>query len=128
MKHQEITRAGVRDLVDQFYGKVRDDDVLGPVFYLALGSDWDEHLDKLTEFWSTVVLGTRGFRGNVYGTHMALQDIEPEHFERWLELFEQTVNELFLADDAEQFLRMARRVASSLQIGFFGEVLVEQQA
>ncbi len=128
MKHQEITRAGVRDLVDQFYGKVRDDDLLGPVFYLALGDDWGPHLDKLTEFWSTVVLGTREFRGNVYGTHMALEDIEPEHFERWLGLFEQTANELFLADDAEQFIRMARRVAASLQLGFFGEVLVPQQA
>lgn len=128
MKHQEITRAGVRDLVDQFYGKVRDDDLLGPVFYLALGNDWGPHLDKLTEFWSTVVLGTRDFRGNVYGTHMALEDIEPEHFERWLGLFEQTANELFLADDAEQFIHMARRVAASLQLGFFGEVLMPQQA
>lgn len=124
MKHQSITRPAVRDLVDRFYGKVRDDELLGPVFYLALGEDWGPHLDKLTEFWSTIVLGTRSFQGNVYGTHMALSDIEPEHFQRWLSLFEQTAHELFEADDAAQFITMARRVASSLQIGFFGDVLV----
>ncbi|MGB7480869.1 MAG: group III truncated hemoglobin [Burkholderiaceae bacterium] len=126
MKHASITRAAVRDLVDQFYGKVRDDELLGPVFYLALGDDWGPHLDKLTEFWSTIVLGTRSFHGNVYGTHMALADIEPEHFQRWLGLFEETVHQLFEPADADSFLTMAHRVASSLQIGFFGDVLVTQ--
>lgn len=126
MKHASITRAAVRDLVHQFYGKVRDDELLGPVFYLALGDDWGPHLDKLTEFWSTIVLGTRSFHGNVYGTHMALADIEPEHFQRWLALFEETVHQLFEPADTEPFLTMARRVASSLQIGFFGDVLVTQ--
>jgi len=127
MKHASITRPAVRDLVEQFYGKVRDDDLLGPVFYLALGEDWGPHLDRLTEFWSTIVLGTRSFQGNVYGTHMALADIEPEHFQRWLGLFAETVGELFEPADAEQFMTMARRVASSLQIGFFGDVLVTHE-
>lgn len=128
MKHQEISRAGVRDLVDQFYGKVRDDDELGPIFLLALGGDWGPHLDKMTEFWSTMVLGTRGFHGNVYGAHMALQDIEPEHFERWFGLFEETANDLFEADDADQFISIATRIGASLQLGYFGDVLVRQPA
>ncbi|MEO8838466.1 MAG: group III truncated hemoglobin, partial [Herbaspirillum sp.] len=95
MKYSSITREAVRDLVDQFYGKVREDDLLGPVFFLALGEDWGPHLAKLTEFWCTIVLGTRTFQGNVYGTHMALIDIEPDHFERWLGLFGETVHQLF---------------------------------
>ncbi len=123
MKYDTITRDGVRQLVDQFYGKVRADDMLGPVFLKALGEDWTEHLGRLTEFWSTIVLGTRTFHGNVYGTHMQLNGIEPEHFQRWLALFGQTANELFEPEQAEQFMAMARRVASSLQIGFFGEVV-----
>jgi len=124
MTYPSITREGVRALVDQFYGKVREDDLLGPVFFLALGEDWTDHLNKLTEFWCTVVLGTRSFQGNVYGTHMALAEIEPDHFERWLGLFGETVHQLFNDDDAAQFMAMAHRVASSLQIGFFGDVLV----
>jgi hemoglobin len=123
MKYDTITRENVRQLVDDFYGQVREDDLLGPVFFLALGGDWSAHLERLTEFWSTIVLGTRSFHGNVYGTHMQLDDIEPAHFERWLGLFEQTARRLFEDEPAEQFIGMARRVASSLQIGFFGEVI-----
>lgn len=124
MKYQGITRESVRDLVVQFYARVREDELLGPVFYQALGEDWGPHLDRLTEFWSTLVLGMRGFKGNVYGTHMALFDIQPEHFERWLGLFEHTAGELFEADDAARFIKMAHQIAASLQIGFFGDVLV----
>jgi hemoglobin len=124
MKHETITRENVRQMVDRFYGAVRQDEILSPVFTQALGHDWTEHLEKLAEFWSTILLGTRSFQGNVYGTHMALEGIEPEHFKRWLGLFEQTVSQLFEPQPAEQLRTMARRVASSLQMGFFGEVKV----
>ena len=123
MKHDTITRDNVRQLVDAFYGRVREDELLGPVFLKALGEDWTAHLERLSEFWSTIVLGTRSFHGNVYGTHMQLNGIEPAHFRRWLDLFEQSANELFEKEQAGQFMDMARRVASSLQIGFFGEVI-----
>lgn len=123
MKYDTITHDNVRQLVDEFYAQVREDELLGPVFFLALGDDWSEHLEKLTEFWSMVVLGTRNFQGNVFGTHMQLSDIEPEHFQRWLGLFEQTVLRLYEAQQAEDFLIVARRIASSLQIGFFGEAI-----
>lgn len=123
MKYATITRDNVRQLVDEFYALVRADALLGPVFLQALGDDWDAHLERLTEFWSTIILGTRSFQGNVYGKHMMLNGIEPEHFKRWLGLFEQTVSRLFEVEQADQFLTMARRVAGSLQIGFFGDVV-----
>ena len=123
MKHESITPDNVRQLVSQFYARVRADDQLGPIFLKALGDDWTAHLERLTQFWSTIVLGTRSFQGNVYGTHMQLTGIKPEHFQRWLGLFEQTANQLFEPEPASYFITMARRVASSLQIGFFGEVI-----
>lgn len=123
MKYETITRDNVRQLVHEFYALVRADDLLGPVFMKALGDDWTAHLDRLTEFWSTIVLGTRSFQGNVYGTHMMLDGIEPEHFKRWLALFAQTAESLFAPKPAAEFLTMARRVAGSLQIGFFGEMI-----
>jgi hemoglobin len=123
MKYETITRDTVQQLVHEFYDQVREDELLGPVFFLALGGDWTEHLDKLTEFWSMVVLGTRNFQGNVFGTHMKLEEIEPEHFERWLALFERTVVRLFEAKQAEEFLVVANRIASSLQLGYFGKVV-----
>ncbi len=124
MQYETITRENVKLLVDQFYGRVHDDAILGSVFTRALGTDWTDHLEKLTEFWSTIVLGTRSFHGNVYGKHMALEGITPKHFQRWLSLFEETITTLFDANAAAQFRTMAHRVASSLQIGFFGEVKV----
>lgn len=125
MKYDTITRENIQDLVDQFYRAVRQDDALGPVFTRALGDDWTAHLEKLGEFWSTIVLGTRSFHGNVYGKHMQLAGIEPEHFRRWLSLFEKTVNRLFDEASAAQFMLMAHRVAASLQLGFFGKVEVQ---
>jgi hemoglobin len=53
-----------------------------------------------------------------------LQGIEPEHFRRWLHLFEDTARELFSTTIAEEIITVARRIAASLQLGFFGEVLV----
>jgi hemoglobin len=123
MKHDTINRDTIQQLVDGFYGKVREDDLLRPVFLTALGDDWDAHLQRLGEFWATVMLGTRSFHGNVYGTHMRLNGIGPAHFERWLALFEQTANQLFEPEPASQFVILARQVASSLQIGFFGDVV-----
>jgi hemoglobin len=124
--HTDITHESIQDLVQVFYDRVREDEILSPVFNKALGDDWAPHLEKLVEFWSTIVLGSNSFKGNVYGTHMALTGIEPAHFSRWLGLFEQTARELFDEQPAGQFLKMARRVASSLQIGFFGDVVVSQ--
>jgi hemoglobin len=123
MKHDTINRDNIKQLVERFYEQVRADEVLGPVFLRALGEDWDAHLERLSEFWSSVMLGTRSFHGNVYGTHMQLNGIEPEHFRRWLALFEETASTLYEAKQAGEFLEMARRVASSLQIGFFGKVV-----
>jgi hemoglobin len=125
MKYDTITRESIQDLVTQFYTLVRRDEILGPVFLKTIGDDWTEHLEKLVEFWSTIALGTRGFQGNVYSKHMQLMDIEPAHFQRWLGLFEKTVDRLFDEACAEQFMIMARRVAASLQLGFFGKVDVQ---
>jgi hemoglobin len=124
--HTDITHESIQDLVQVFYGRVREDEILSPVFSKALGNDWAPHEAKLVEFWSTIVLGSKSFKGNVYGTHMALTGIEPAHFTRWLSLFEQTTRELFDEHSTERFLEMAHRVASSLQLGFFGNVVVSR--
>lgn len=122
MKREEaITEESIRLLVESFYDGVRRDEVLGPVFDKALHGDWDGHLPRMVDFWSTVLLGTSRFQGNVYGKHMALTGIEREHFVRWLALFKQTVILLFADSAAEEILLIADRISGSLQLGFFGE-------
>ncbi|WP_374580212.1 group III truncated hemoglobin [Pseudoduganella sp.] len=116
-----LTQDSITTLVHEFYAGVRADPELGPVFAAAI-DDWPPHLARMVEFWSTTMLKTRSFQGNVYGKHMALPGVQPQHFQRWLALFQQTVDRLFAPEVAEEFRVVASRIAQSLQYGFFGQV------
>jgi hemoglobin len=122
--HSELNRASITTLVNDFYTNIRRDSVLQPVFDGAIGSHWEPHLERMVDFWCSVMLASGEFKGNVYGKHMALQGIEPEHFRRWLSLFEAHVRRLFQPEVADEFMAAARRIAASLQYGFFGRVEV----
>lgn len=108
-------------LVDTFYAEVRRDALLGPVFADAIPDGaWDHHKERMVSFWSTAMLGAREFRGNVFGKHQAMPQLTPEHFARWLALFDARAHALFAREDAEALLDAARGMARGLQIGLFG--------
>ena len=80
-------------LVESFYAKVREDPALGPVFNGAI-TDWPEHLEKLSAFWSSVMLTTGRYKGNPMAAHLKhLETIRTPMFERWLELWRETARE-----------------------------------
>jgi hemoglobin len=81
----------IKLFVDEFYEKVRRDDLLSPVFLQAIPGDWQPHLDKMYAFWNTVLFGVSGYKGNPFSKHAPLS-IEQDHFERWLALFAETIN------------------------------------
>ena len=120
-----ITPSTIVQLVDTFYARVREDAVLGPVFEARLAGHWQEHMPRMYAFWTKVLLDTGEFQGNVFGKHMALSGIEKEHFVRWLTLFRMTAVEVFGVDGASEAIVVANRIASSLQLGFFGEIQVQ---
>jgi hemoglobin len=120
-KFDVITEESIRILVDTFYDGVRKDDILGPVFEQALHGRWAEHLPRMVDFWSTILLGSGRFQGNVFGKHMALSGIAPQHFVRWLSLFKATATRLYEPQAANEILEIADRIAGSLQLGYFGE-------
>ena len=94
----------IRLFVDEFYEKVRQDDVLGPIFLKAIPGDWRPHLNKMYAFWNTVLFGVSGYKGNPFSKHAPLQ-IEQDHFDRWLKLFAETINTHFegpVAQDAQK--------------------------
>ena len=95
------------------------------LYWDAIGDQWDTHLSRMVDFWSTVMLGSRQFQGNVFGKHMVLQGVQPQHFERWLALFEAAVRRMFDGEVETEFKTVAHRIAQSLQYGFFGKVMVE---
>lgn len=120
-----ITASTIVQLVDTFYARVREDAVLGPVFEARLAGHWQEHMPRMYAFWTKVLLDTGEFQGNVFGKHMALSGIEKEHFVRWLTLFKMTAIEVFGVEGAEPAILVANRIASSLQLGFFGDIQVQ---
>jgi hemoglobin len=122
--YSELNRASIATLVNDFYTDIRRDSVLAPVFNAAIGANWEPHLERMVDFWCSVMLSSGDFKGNVFGKHMQLQGIGAEHFRRWLGLFEAHVRRLFQPGLAEEFLVAARRIAASLQYGYFGRVEV----
>jgi hemoglobin len=110
----------IRELVDAFYGRVDVDPLLGPIFARELAGRWDTHLAKMTTFWSSLVLGSKDYRGNVQEAHRPLGDIEPQHFARWLKLFLDTVDTRYEPAAAVRFMEPALRIAQSLQLSKFG--------
>ncbi|MFC5460362.1 group III truncated hemoglobin [Massilia niabensis] len=120
--YSELNRASITTLVGDFYTDIRRDSVLQPIFDRAIGANWEPHLERMVDFWCSVMLSSGEFKGNVFRKHMALQGIEMEHFRHWLGLFETHVRRLFEPAVADEFLVVARRIAASLQYGYFGRL------
>lgn len=113
-----LDEAMVRMVVDEFYRRARLDDVIGPVFNrVIIEPDWPGHLDKISKFWSSMLLGTATYSGRPMPKHLAIGDLADEHFERWLALFKETVDLLCPGAVAALFVDRAERVAHSLRLG-----------
>ena len=102
-------------LVDHFYEKVRRDPDIGPIFNAAV-EDWDEHKRLLTSFWASVALRAGSYRGNPMAAHRP-HPIQARHFDRWLELWQETCGEELDEANAAQMLDYAQRIGRSLKFG-----------
>lgn len=101
-------------LVDTFYARVRADDLIGPLFNDAIG-DWPVHLDRLTAFWSSVMLTSGRYKGQPVPAHLRHRArITQPMFARWLALWRLTTAELFAAPAAAALQDKAERIAESL--------------
>lgn len=114
MSKEILNREDIETLVDTFYIRVREDHMLNPVFSSAIGSDWAPHLEKMYRFWSTVLLGEHSYSGSPFPPHSNLP-IDARHFERWLELFHTTVDELFIGAKADEAKWRADNMARMFQ-------------
>ncbi|KHD87713.1 MAG: SEC-independent protein translocase TATC [Bdellovibrio sp. ArHS] len=112
-------RDDIQLLVDEFYAKVRQDPYIGPVFTEIAQVDWDEHLPKLYDFWADLLLGDDTYRGRPFPPHIKL-NLQQGHFEQWLRLFTQTVDENFVglkaAEAKSRALRIARNFMMNLSL------------
>ncbi len=127
MKQDIQNREDVFLLVAEFYNKVRKDPVLGPFFNTAI-KDWDAHLQHLTSFWETSLFMTKKlehkYKGNPLEVHIKVDQehhhsITELHFGIWLNLWYQTLNELFEGEVAENAKRRARKMGTFLYLSIF---------
>jgi hemoglobin len=110
-----INEAMIEGLVRAFYGRARLDPLLGPVFEAAV-TDWEAHIGRLCAFWSSITLKSGRYRGEPMAAHVPLP-IDSPHFERWLELFADTVEKMCLPAAAAVFMGRANQIADSLELG-----------
>ena len=111
------TEREVTQMVHDFYADVRRDEVLGPIFNSQI-HDWDTHLAKLVDFWSSVLLRTGRFSGTPMPKHAALPGLDAALFRHWLSLFRSTAAEQPNQAMAVMACAAAERIAHSLWMGY----------
>lgn len=126
MELEQIDDEGLGHLVEAFYARVRADEELGPIFKDVI-ADWPEHLGKLTDFWSSVMLTTGRYKGQPVPAHMKHRSrITPELFERWLGLWVETTDAVMEPAAARALQDKARRIAQNLQLAMFFRIDAER--
>jgi len=98
-------------LVNNFYEKVKQDDLLSPLFAHV---NWPAHLPIMYNFWSSMLLVEQNYQGNPFQKHVGLA-INASHFDRWLKLFHETVDENFTGDKASEVKERSRSIAGVWQ-------------
>ncbi|MCX8522533.1 group III truncated hemoglobin [Chryseobacterium formosus] len=114
MKNLE-SREDIELLVNSFYDKVIKDETIGFFFKDIIKVDFDKHLPKMYSFWETILFGQMSYKGNPMAVHFpvnALKAMEKRHFERWLELWKQTIEETFTGLNASMAITKSENIAN----------------
>lgn len=107
------TEEDIHLLVHTFYDRVRQDTTIGPIFNAQI-KDWEPHLEKLCNFWSTLLLYTKKYQGDPMTVHRSMT-IDSQHFDRWLAIFYSTVDDLFAGETAQAAKNRAGKIAGVMQ-------------
>lgn len=123
MKKAIENREDLSFLVRTFYAKVRTDAELGPFFNETI-KDWEEHLEKLTDFWESTLFSIRKYKGNPVIAHAEVDRnfdnrITPNEFGIWLNYWIETINENFEGEKAETLKERARRMGTHLYVSIY---------
>ncbi|AHF16941.1 group III truncated hemoglobin [Niabella soli] len=110
-KKDITTIEDIRQLVDNFYAKVRVNELIGPIFDGVIKDRWPEHLEKMYRFWQTVLLETHTYFGSPFPPHARLP-IDQEHFTIWLRLWHETIDEFFSGDIADEAKWRSNKMAA----------------
>ena len=128
--YQTVTEACIAELVDTFYGKIREDQLLAPIFADAIGTEWEPHLSKMKAFWSSVLLASGTYKGNPMIAHLQLPSLAQHHFERWLRLWRETAAGLCSETVASLLVQRAEMIGERLlhAISTYHEAITRETA
>ena len=118
IKHQTVTKKNIRNMVDRFYSKVLKDELLADFFIEKLGDEmiteqWQNHLTLLTSFWASIILNDTSYKGQPIKPHMHMQGLNKETFKRWLKLFFETVDGVYVKETADIFKTNSESIAKN---------------
>jgi len=123
MRREIENRDDVFILVDTFYNKVRKNELLGPIFEAHI-SDWPKHIERLTDFWETNLFFVRKFKGNPLIKHQIVDakagyKIDELHFGTWLNLWFETIDQLYQGEKAIIAKNRARNMGTFFHVNMF---------
>jgi hemoglobin len=117
-RHRDLDDPGeIAEMVRRFYREVAQDEILGPIFDGAMAVDWAEHIPKLTRYWERMLLGLPGYDGHPMEAHRRVRErspFAPDQFDRWLELFVETVDGGWVGPVAQLAKQRAVAVATAI--------------
>lgn len=119
MKRDIQTKEDIELVVNTFYDRVKNDEVIA---YLFANVDWKKHLPIMYSFWENIVFHTGSYEGNPMNTHHKLHQKSPttlQHFQKWNQLFTQTLDGLFVGEKAELMKQKAQSISTVMQIRIF---------
>ncbi len=117
-----ITEENITTMVYTFYARIRRHETLGPVFNNRLEGRWKLHQENMVDFWSNVLLRTGRYFGNPLVKHRNVSAIQRGHFDEWLELFRETLEEIYTPETVDKIHLAAQRMAGGLTHGLFGPI------
>jgi hemoglobin len=122
-KHDIENRSDIAKLINTFYDKVKTDEVIGFIFNDIAKVNWEKHLPVMYGFWENIIFFKNTYSGNPMLVHLHLNEIiklREEHFERWLQLFTNTVDELFEGKKAALAKEKAISIATIMKTKITG--------
>ena len=114
MKPDISNRDDIMKLIDQFYSRVKTDPIIGTFFTKVAQVNWDEHLPQMYDFWESVLFSRNIFSGNPLRKHQELNQKMPLtmlHFEHWIEIFNNTVDDLFIGENSNKIKQNAKETS-----------------
>ncbi len=114
MKPDILNRPDIEKFITIFYEKVQQDTVIGFIFNVVVQMNWEKHIPLIVDFWESILLDNPVYKKNAMEVHYALNKkvtLQKEHFERWLQLFIESIDEFYEGKITDLAKTRARSIA-----------------